>query len=268
MTNFVLTERIPIERAIFINEMIYKDFREFCKRCDNEHERQKMFNKIKNICNDIIINNGSMKREYKYSESMENYGRLSSNGMQGVMREFRGFLMGENTTDIDQENSHPVILSYICHKNNIKCEAIDEYNNNRDRVLETFLPISRSDAKCELLKCINRDVHNKNNKNLFYKKWDKDIRRIQLELLNVEEYKHIYDTVPIDKEYNKIGSQMSRILCYHENLILQVALKTIQNENIEIATLMADGCMIYGDHYNNNDLLEKVKTACILNLKD
>jgi hypothetical protein len=152
-----------------------------------------------------------MKREYKYSESMENYGRLSSNGMQGVMREFRGFLMGQTTTDLDEENSHPVILSYICHKNGIKCDAIDEYNNNRDRVLETFLPITRSDAKCELLKCINRDIHNKNNKNLFYKKWDKDIRRIQLELLQVEEYKHIYDTVPADKEYNKVGSQMSRI---------------------------------------------------------
>jgi hypothetical protein len=192
---------------------------------------------------------------------MQNYGRLSSNGMQGVMREFRGFLMGQSTTDLDQENSHPVILSYLCHIHNINCDAVDEYNTHRDRVLETFLPISRGDAKCELLKCINRDIHNKNNKNLFYKKWDKDIRRIQVELLNIAEFKHIIDTVPVDKEFNKIGSQMSRILCHHENLILQVALKIIQDENIELATLMADGCMIYGDHYANTDLLEKVKNG-------
>ena len=170
MTNYVLTERIPVDRALYISEMVYADFRKYCTRCENEDERHKMYNKLKRICNDIAINNGSMTREYKYSESMENYGRLSSNGLQGVMREFRGFLMGGTTTDIDQENSHPVILSYLCKKNNIKCDAVDEYNRDREKVLESFFPMTRSDAKCELLKCINRDQHNKNQKKLFYKK--------------------------------------------------------------------------------------------------
>ena len=49
------------------------------------------------------------------------------------------------------QSKNTVILSYICHKNGITCDAVDEYNANRDRVLETFLPIPRSDAKCELL---------------------------------------------------------------------------------------------------------------------
>jgi phage/plasmid-associated DNA primase len=262
MTNYVLTERIPVDRALYISEMVYADFRKYCTRCENEDERHKMYNKLKRICNDIAINNGSMTREYKYSESMENYGRLSSNGLQGVMREFRGFLMGGTTTDIDQENSHPVILSYLCKKNNIKCDAVDEYNRDREKVLESFFPMTRSDAKCELLKCINRDQHNKNQKKLFYKKWDREIQRIQTEILALPEFKVIFDTVPVDKVYNKIGSKMSRILCHHENLILQVALETIQQENIEVATLMADGCMIYGNYYEDSGLLEKIKTAC------
>ena len=244
MPDYILTERIPLDRANYINEMVYTDFRKFCTRCDNEHERHLMYNKIKKMCNDIIINNGSMTREYKFSDSMEHYGRLSSNGMQGVMREFRGFLMGTNTTDVDQVNSHPVILSYLCHKHGIPCDAVDEYNKNRERVLETFYPVSRSDAKCELLKSINNDQHNKNNKNPFYKKWDKEIQNIQKQLLQIPEYKVIFDTVPVDKAYNKLGSKISRILCHHENLILHVALSVITESNIEVATLMADGCMV------------------------
>ena len=262
MSSYILTERIPLERANYINEMTYNEFKKFCTRCENEYERHLMYNKIKKICNEIIVNNGSITREYKFSDSMENYGRLSSNGMQGVMREFRGFLMGTNTTDLDQENSHPTILSYLCHKHKIKCDTLDEYNNNRERVLESFFPISRSDAKCELLKAINRDQHNKNNKNPFYRKWDKEIQQIQKQLLEIPEYKKIFDTVPVDKAYNKIGSKMSRILCHHENLILQVALDVITDSGFEIATLMADGCMIYTDQYENTDLLEVITRAC------
>ena len=262
MSNYILTERVPLERVNFINEMTYTDFRKFCTRCENEVERHKMYNKLKKLCNELIINNGSVSREYKYSESMEKFGRLSSNGMQGVMREFRGFLMGDTTTDLDQENSHPVILSYLCHKHEIECDVLDEYISDRERVLESFFPVSRSQAKCDLLKCINRDQHNKNNKNPFYKKWDKQIQQIQKEILQIPEYKVVFDTVPVDKEYNREGSQISRILCHHENLILQVALEVVNNCGFEVATLMADGCMIYGDHYDNTELLEIIKTTC------
>ncbi len=262
MSNYVLNETIPLNRANYINEMTFAEFKKFCTRCENDYERQKLYNKVKTICNDTIIHNGSIVREYKFSATMGNYGRLSSNGLQGVMREFRGFLMGENTTDLDQVNSHPVILSYLCHKHNIQCDALDEYNSNREGVLASFHPVSRADAKTELLKSINRDQHNKNNKNPFYKKWDKEIQRIQTELLQVPEYKVIFDTVPVDKEYNRNGSKISRILCHHENLILQVALDVLLEGGYEIATLMADGCMIYGNHYNDTELLQIVKNAC------
>jgi len=262
MPNYILNERIPLERANFINEMSYGDFKIFCTRCENEYERHQMYNKIKKLCNEIIINNGAVAREYRYSESMENYGRLSSNGMQGVMREFRGFLMGGTTTDLDQENSHPVILSYLCHTHKINCDVLDEYIQDRERVLESFFPVPRAQAKCDLLKCINRDQHNKNNKHPFYKKWDKEIQLIQKEILKLPEYKAIFDTVPVDKAYNREGSKISRILCHHENLILQVALEVINDCGIEVATLMADGCMIYGNHYENTELLEIIKRTC------
>jgi phage/plasmid-associated DNA primase len=262
MTNFITTERVALDKCFYLMEMKYEDFRQHCSRCDNEDERKKMYNKMKDLCMKFIVNNGSISREYKYSDSMVNCGRLSSCGMQGVMREFRGFLMSDYTTDIDQDNSHPVILSWLCHKHNIDCEALDDYINNRDRVLKTFLPLTRAEAKACLLKSINKDMHDKNNKNLFYKVWDKEMKQIQMELLQIPEYKTVFDTVPADKEYNRNGSKMSRILCFHENLILQVALHTMNENGIEVSTLMADGCMIYGNHYGNDELLDKIKNAC------
>jgi hypothetical protein len=259
--SYVLTETIPIERALYIHEMTFNQFKVFCKTCDNDVERKVLFNRVKRICNEIIINNGSVLREYKYSDSMEHFGRLCSNGMQGVKKAFRGFLVN-HTTDIDMDNAHPVILSYICKKNDIKCPYLDYYIQNREEVLESFPNKTRGDAKSYLLSCINCNVHNKNEKHEFYRKWDNETKRLQLALGHINEYKVIRDTVPDDRNFNIKGSEMSRLLCTFEDKILQVILKTIESENIQIATLMYDGCMVYGDHYNNPDLLEKSTAAC------
>lgn len=40
-------------------------------------------------------------------------------------------------------------------------------------------------------------------------------------------------------------------MCYYENRILQVIIAELNNRNIEIASLMFDGLMIYGDYYND-----------------
>ena len=255
--SYILNERIPLEKSIFIHEMPFKEFKQYCKSCSNDDERKILFNKIKRICNENIINNGSVTREYKYSNSMEHYGRLCSNGMQGVKKSFRGFLMSD-TTDIDMDNAHPVILSYICKKNEIDCTHIDYYNNNQEEVLCSFPDKTRDEAKKHILKCINNDKHNKNDKHEFYRKWDNETKKLQNSLGNIEEYKMIGKTVPDDRDYNIKGSTMSRILCTVEDKILQVVLKIIEKEKLETATLMYDGCMIYGDHYNNKELLEKI----------
>jgi hypothetical protein len=255
--SYILNERIPLEKSIFIHEMPFKEFKQYCKSCSNDDERKILFNKMKRICNENITNNGSVTREYKYSNSMEHFGRLCSNGMQGVKKSFRGFLMSD-TTDIDMDNAHPVILSYICKKNKIDCPNVDYYNDNREEVLCSFPDKTRAEAKTHLLKCINNDKHNKNDKHEFYRKWDNETKKLQIALGNIEEYKMIAKTVPDDRDYNIKGSTMSRILCTVEDKVLQVVLKIIEKEKLETATLMYDGCMIYGDHYNNTELLEKI----------
>jgi hypothetical protein len=235
--SYILNERIPLENALYIHEMPFNQFKKFCLTCDNDNERKILFNRVKRICSEVLISNGSVSREYKYSDSMEHFGRLCSNGMQGVKKDFRGFLM-KDTTDIDMDNAHPVILSYICKLNGLKCDNLDYYIKNREEVLESFTNKTRNVAKAYLLSCINRSVHNKNEKNEFYRKWDNETKRLQVALGNIDEYKCIRNTVPDDRDYNIKGSEMSRLLCTFEDKILKVVIDTIQKENIEVAMMM------------------------------
>ena len=60
--SYILNERIPIEKAIFIHEMSYKDFKVYTSSCKNDDERKKLFNIVKCVVNNAINNNGSVSR--------------------------------------------------------------------------------------------------------------------------------------------------------------------------------------------------------------
>ena len=46
--------------------------------------------------------------------------------------------MPKNIKDIDMVNSHPVILLNLCKKNNIPCNILINYVENRDIILRSF----------------------------------------------------------------------------------------------------------------------------------
>ena len=86
------------------------------------------------------------------------------------------------------------------------------------------------------------------------------MKHLQSTITKLTEYKDLLKSVPDDKKKNNIGgSCLNRILCYYENLILNVCKKTIMNKNIEVAVNMFDGCMVYGDYYNQPELLNEIK---------
>ena len=85
------------------------------------------------------------------------------------------------------------------------------------------------------------------------------MKEIQKKIIMIEEYKNIVDTVPEDKE-NKVGSAFNRIIIYYENQILHHLVKFLTEKNIEICTLMFDGLLIYGNYYNNSNLLEEISS--------
>ena len=122
-----LTEKVSLQKALYLNEMTFTDFKKTSDRYNNNDERKEYFDKLKKYTNDLVSNGGVVEREYYYSKYMKSSGRLFSNGIQNVAREIRGFLFGDSTTDFDMKNAHPVLLSMICNINGISSLYLNEY---------------------------------------------------------------------------------------------------------------------------------------------
>lgn len=254
-----LIEKIPISKIAFLDSLSFTDFKPYCKQSiKNEEERRKHFNIVKEYCRTNLKTRGETKRIYSYTLAtpLEVGGRLYSGlSCQGLSSKVRGFLFGDTTTDIDMKNAHPCILKYLCNLNNIKCPNLTDYIQNRDKYLIEY----GAEYKTEFLKCINDDKPNKKMKDAFCKDFDKECKRIQRELCGKADYKHIIDTIPDTRNYNWYGSGINRIMCVYENKILQEIIHIINKNNIEIAVLMFDGLMVYGNHYENNTLLKEIE---------
>ena len=90
----------------------------------------------------------------KYYDSLDDFGRKRvqykqkykcKNRYYGVgsclsylKKEIRNSIMPKNIKDIDMVNSHPVILLSLCQKNNISCNILKNYVENRNLILDSF----------------------------------------------------------------------------------------------------------------------------------
>jgi hypothetical protein len=249
-----LIERHDLQKVNYLNTLTFKQFKEYCS-CKNEEERKIQYRNLKKFCETIIRTRGEIKRIYSYSlqTPLEMGGRLfSGNSVQSIKGVFRGFLM-THTTDIDMKNAHPVILSYICRLHDIKCPNLDYYIQNREQILSEF----GETGKVAFLKSVNDDKLNKKIGNKFFKDFDKEMKEIQKHVVALEEYKNIVFTTNAEK-YNFNGSVMNKILCMYENKILQECISVVNSQNIEICALMFDGLMVYGNFYENEELLNMI----------
>jgi len=253
-----LIERLPILKIHYLNLMSFKDFKKFCSSsASNEDERKKQYDILRGFCKGNIKARGEMKRLYSYTQKtpLDVGGRLyCGNSLQGLGKQFRGFLCQDVTTDIDMKNAHPTIASYLCRLHNIPCPNLTYYIANRDEILAQFGP----DGKELFLKALNDDKLNKKEKNKIFKEFDKECKEIQKRLSEVEEYKHIVDSVPETKLYNWLGSACNRIFCVYENKILQSLISFLNQRQIDICSLAFDGLMMYDDYYGDEELLQEI----------
>jgi len=226
-------------------------------------DKKENYKKIKEFCKQHIKAKYEIKRLYTHSFKYQDIheGRLFNGGsIQSIPKAIRGFLCKGLTTDIDQSMSHPTILRYLCLKHKIPCPNLTYYIDNRDLVYSD-MDLRRDEAKKLFLAAVNKDTLNRKEKNDFFKAFDKEIKIIQKKLLNIDEYKYLKNCIDINKKYNKNGSAINKLLCRFENEILNTMISFIRSKNIEIHSLMFDGLMIYGDYYNNKELLNEIKAA-------
>ena len=262
--SFTFTEKPCIRALHFLKHISFNKFKTIsAKKCKNDEDRFQCFNKMKHYVKTALDNKGIILCNYEYSPNTPKAlgGRLfSNNSIQQVACEIRGLLF-KHTTDIDVSNCHPCLLLYLCKKNNIPCTYLQNYVENRDSILAE-LSHDKDEAKYIILCAINDSEKNyKVNNNAFFRAFDNEMKNIQQILTVFPEYKPYRDAVPDDKKYNLIGSTINRILCGFENEILQQCIEMIQRTTkFEISTLMFDGFMLDGNHYNNPQLLRDLET--------
>jgi hypothetical protein len=256
-----IVERFSERNIQYLDSLTCDEICSYMSANMNPNDKKKNYKKIKQLCKQHIKARYEIKRLYTYSfkHQDKHEGRLfDGSSIQGIPKIIRGFLCKGLTTDIDQNNSHPTILKYLCDKHNIPCPNLTYYINNRDMILND-MNMSREDAKTLFLCSVNKDKLNRKEKNETFKAFDKEVKIIQNKLLNLDEYKYLLDCIPLDKKYNKNGSAINRLLCKYENEILNTMINVIRNKNIEVHSLMFDGLIIYGDYYNDDTLLNDIK---------
>jgi len=253
-----LYEKLDLTLINYLNKFTFDEFKIYCKTsCKNDAERKIQYNLLKNFCNAHIKAKGQVRRIYSYTLRTPNEvgGRLyCGNSIQGLGSRIRGFLC-KNMTDIDMRSAHLVIARYLCKLHSIDCPSLSYYIENRDEILSRFDKSGKTIFLCAL----NDDKLNKKIKDEFFKTFDKECKMIQTKIIQLDEYKHIVDTVPEDKSYNWNGSAFNRIMCVYENKILQEVITFLNSNQIEIGVLMFDGLMVYGNHYENLQLLRDLE---------
>lgn len=255
-----LIERIPLKPIYWLSQLSYIEFVEQCLHKCKKHTNEECKTKysiLQQFCKTNLKTHGITKRIYSYATGTS--GRLFSGGsLQGLPSTIRGLFMRNGVgTDIDMCNAHPVIMKYICKLHNIQCPHLEYYINNREECLMYFE--SREIGKIAYLTALNKDTLNRSKDlPIEFKKYDKEIKQIQKQLVKLKEYTELVNSVPENKFYNKLGSAVNRIMCYYENIILQHCIHVINEKALEIAILMFDGLMIYGDYYKDKGLLEDI----------
>lgn len=228
------------------------------KEDENDDDLITQYYKIINYCKNMKKNNYKIEMNYKQTKTTPE-GRLFSEGasLQNIWKSFRSVLCEGMYIDLDMKNAHPTILLKICKLNKIEdTKHLLQYINERDSIftmLSSELGTNKEEIKKLFLKSINscysiEKFNKKKIKNNFFINFDKEMKQIQKYIYSI--YFNIIGKDLQDEE-NKEGKLLNRLLCTHENLLLNRIIDYNNNNKINTGVLMFDGLMIYNDNYDN-----------------
>ena len=175
--------------------------------------------------------------------------------------------MPKNIKHIDIINAHPVILNYLCKKNNIDCNILKNYIENRELILSSFGE-NRKIVKELFLSILNggfKDIYSD------IKQINNYLKLFENEIIRVRNYFYINDKRYLDIDYNYKGRNLSRVILDVENQILQIMINYFTSKNVNILTLEYDGLKIYTDknskHFSINELELNIYKSIGINIK-
>lgn len=244
-------DRLKIE---YIKSLNYESFKNIKKklpeirgRIYSEEDLMGEYTMLQKFCKSTLECNGTVSRIYKSVNGARYYGVDS---IQGISKCFKGFILEGTSTDIDQFNSHPTILEYLCKQNNINVPQLTYYNNNRDLVVS-----KNSNAKLDVISYINGNKTPTSDE--FLRKFKLECEtQIHDKLIKLPQYTHFYENI---SGSNIIGTVTFRIMESMEvKIIAEVVIPYLESQGIEIFVIMHDGVHISGDHYTDSDLLVRI----------
>ena len=206
---------------------------------------------------DSLDNDGCKRIIYKQSDDKNRY-YADSSCLTYLKKEIRNSIMPKNIKDIDMVNCHPVMSNYLCKQNNIDCNILKNYIQNRELILSSFGE-DRKIIKELFLSILNggfKDTYSDDKQTNNY------LKLFEQEMIRIPNYSYIHDKRDLDIDYNYEGKNLSRIILDIENQILQIVMNYFISKNINILTSEYGGLKIYTDKNNKHFSINKLE-LCI-----
>lgn len=222
-------------------------------------------NEIEQICRKDARNLIDLDKFYKQSKNgiLPVHYNQKDNGLYGryfvknaigganLMREYRHVIFSDYYNDIDIDNCHPNIISWLCKNMGIDCKYLNEYINNRNEIINELIELnpnlSFSWFKMSFISIMYGCEDKTFDNNFPYK--NDFIIKFRNEFLN--NAKSICDKLYKFKElnnksYNLYGSTLCHIATFVENQLLMLLIEFFKDKQFDLtdAILCFDGIMI------------------------
>ena len=210
---------------------------------------------------------GRKRIQYKQKYKCKNRYYAIGSTLTYLKKEIRTSSMPKNIKDIDMVNSHPVILLNLCQKNEIVCNILKNYVENRNLILDSF-GNNRKSVKEMFLTILNggfKDKYSDNNRINNY------LKLLEKEIIEIQKCFYVKDKRYFEKGFNHMGKNLSRVILDLENQILQIMINYFVIKRVNIFTLEYDGLKIYSDnkskHFSINNLEKNILDKTGINMK-
>jgi hypothetical protein len=189
----------------------------------------------------IMLEHGG-KKLITYGPVDHKYGRVYAEkalSVQSMSKNIRNSLCTQDMYhDIDIENCHPILLSFICKKHLIPSKNLNLYIANREDILK-FVHKDRAKAKERMLSLIFGSQLNENTTGGFVKQFADELTLVAEKLFD------LYPYVPISNLKNPKFSRMSILLQDMENKALQIIAHCLDENGYRPGVYMYDGLLVY-----------------------
>ena len=233
---------------------------------DNNDYNQEINDLTKNYY-DSLDNLGRKRVGYKQKYNCKNRYYPIGSALTYLKKEIRNSIMPNNIKDIDMINSHPVNLLNLCQKNGIVCNIVKNYVENRDLILDSFGG-NRKEVKEMFSTILNGGFKNSCSDD---NRINNYLKLLQKEIIEIQKYFYAKDKSYLEKGFNYLGKNLSKIILDIENQILQIMINYFVSKKVNISTLEYDGLNIYSDdkskHFSINDLEKTILEKTGINMK-